>query len=678
MHPMSSLISELRAAAGGGFRSVVSLARAVCVWMLRRLVHGGVGVGCGQPAPVSAVPRGLFFCDAHGARAASVMLGAADLDALRMRGEGPLNGRFVLSTGTEVFPGAVPWRTAGRDVEDTFTLNRMHFLRDVARAYAVSGSERLAQGAARLLDAWIADNPCGSLPVWESYSVAERIVNLAWAVWLFDGTDAAAQVRGMASSLVAVSALYLERNLERHNGAYNNHLINDARGLWYAGVLFDFAGAGRCRETARDILERAIREKVTAGGWYDEGSTAYHLLLTRAFLECLLLGSLNGYTFSAVYRCTAQRMLSCCRYLGLDGTQPVPLIGDVCPDNNIPELIAVIPRLAYLLGDPSTPAVPDDRFTVWYRAPAPDRPFSGCTQDLTEPDAERTGTFASYDRHAGVWMRCQRHYPRMTGSHAHYDAGSVVYVQDGCTIIPDPGTETYARDGLLAAMSTFAHSGVSVDGMEQAVFPPSLAEGYGTWYGSGTGVDAEVREASFDLCSYVFTGFSRADSRLVLRRTVARLRQGGVVIVDTLPGCGRSHRFETRFNVAGTVTCDTGVIHLVCGGVRCDMHVRLGERPVVCSGVFFPRYGTSESMNRLVFSGDGRWMNGAWYVLVPVRPDRPGLSVRGGCAGLIVESDQIRVQVRFRGARESETVGRLVLEREDIVVSVHGVTACAA
>src|SRR5207237_1502008 len=140
-----------------------------------------------------------------------------------------------------------------------------------------TGNESYAQCVVRLLEHWNEHNPANhSSPVWESYSVSERITNWIFAYHLLKGS-ATFQKRGLMLLLRLLSehALYLSENLELKES--HNHLINNGRALYEFGLLFpELKSASSFKAVGWEILTREMKRQFLPDGMLGEQSVHYH------------------------------------------------------------------------------------------------------------------------------------------------------------------------------------------------------------------------------------------------------------------------------------------------------------------------------------------------------------------------------------------------------------------
>jgi uncharacterized heparinase superfamily protein len=136
-----------------------------------------------------------------------------------------------------------------------------------------------------LISRWIAENPPGKGTGWEPYPTSRRIVN--WIKMDLEGNRLCPD----AAASLAVQARWLARHLEWH--LLGNHLLANAKGLFFAGLFFEGAEPNSWTSTAVDILRKQIPEQVLGDGGHFERSPMYHAIVLEDFLDIVNLA--NAY-----------------------------------------------------------------------------------------------------------------------------------------------------------------------------------------------------------------------------------------------------------------------------------------------------------------------------------------------------------------------------------------------
>ena len=166
------------------------------------------------------------------------------------------------------------WNDPSRD---KLLLYHLHYLDDLSAA----GAAVRRDWHADIIDQWIADNPPLVGNGWEPYPLSLRIVN--WIKWQLAGN--ALSESQLASLWIQARVLY--QSIEYHLQA--NHLIANAKGLFFAGAFFAGGEADKWLRKATAILSREIGAQVLQDGGHIERSPMYQAVLLEDFLDIVNL-----------------------------------------------------------------------------------------------------------------------------------------------------------------------------------------------------------------------------------------------------------------------------------------------------------------------------------------------------------------------------------------------------
>ena len=133
-----------------------------------------------------------------------------------------------------------------------------------------------------LINRWINDNPPASGNGWEPYPTSLRIVN--WIKWIL--ANPTPPPPAFLHSL-AIQSRYLARRLEYH--LLGNHLLANAKALFFAGLFFDGPEAKGWLRKSMVILNRQLPEQVLPDGGHFERSPMYHAIILEDLLDMLNL-----------------------------------------------------------------------------------------------------------------------------------------------------------------------------------------------------------------------------------------------------------------------------------------------------------------------------------------------------------------------------------------------------
>ena len=273
-----------------------------------------------------------------------------------------------------------------------------------------------------IIERWIAENPRGSAPGWDSYPTSLRIVN--WVKWL----ERNAPTLHLRDSL-AEQVAWLERHVEWHLLA--NHLLANLKAL----IL-----GNRClgRDATRwlRLYREQLDEQVLPDGGHFERSVMYHAIVLEDVLDVMRFCGADA----AGLKPTAARML---RYLvsltGPDGK--IALFNDAA--DGIAKPTAWLRDAARALGVVSSDA---EAFV--------DFPQTGYAR-LT------AGDFVLFVDAAPIGPDCQP-------GHAHADTLTYELYYRGRKVVTDAGTSEYRGSRRAFERSTAAHNVVAVDGRDSS------------------------------------------------------------------------------------------------------------------------------------------------------------------------------------------------------------------
>lgn len=290
-----------------------------------------------------------------------------------------------------------------------------------------------------LIARWIAENPPACGTGWEPYPTSLRIVN--WVKWALAGQNLGRD----AEASLALQAQWLSKSIEIH--LLGNHLLSNAKALWFAGLFFKGAVAERWARKGFNIVQRELREQILPDGGQFERSPMYHALALEDVLDlvnvtgsfCLAVPKLASVEQTeTLVRCAA----GMCRWLAA-----------MChPDGEIAFFNDAATGIA---------ASPAALFEYGARLGLP----------VTTPPAEGLTHLATsgYVRLArGEWLAlfdAAPVGPDYVPGHAHADTLSFEVSWRGHRVICNSGTSRYGcsttRDW---ERSTAAHSTVEIDG----------------------------------------------------------------------------------------------------------------------------------------------------------------------------------------------------------------------
>lgn len=277
---------------------------------------------------------------------------------------------------------------------------------------------------------------------WHAYTAAERAVNIIDFSRRFGWPDDP----NKTTSLLLRHADVIRENLEFFGDHYtSNHLSNNGRGLLRIGSAL---GRPEIAETGAQIMVAEAGRIFGRSGVLREGSTHYHLLVTRNYIDAWLEARMAELEHADMLHDIAVRAVAVIPGLYLPGG--LPLIGDISPDVPPAYLAGLVGR-----GNSATwPSnLPEERQRDVLELIA--------SNAVTSPDKLAEDGWHRFGGHN--WQALSYvspdGWPPMPG-HGHQDLGSFE-LHDGTTpVVIDPGRGSYATAEYENAT---VHSGIIID-----------------------------------------------------------------------------------------------------------------------------------------------------------------------------------------------------------------------
>lgn len=342
-------------------------------------------------------------------------------------------------------PG-IEWDRAVEDMESGFALHRFGWL---LSALLASPSRQLAVQASEWLQDWIRcmGKQRGHY-AWESYSVAERLAN-----WPFILQIIAKMAPLPAGFLITMEKSmtehlkFLKKNIEYRDKRTNNHLLNNARGLYIGGLVFNDSEAV---SQAKAIFLEWTEKLFHGDGMLKEHSSHYQQLLCQRYEQVYFLARHVGDAgFEQFMGAWLNRMAEAADFFAVSrpgGLGDLPRLGDISPD---------FPPRWFGPHDPGG-------WPAWKRR-------LGWRRSETETDARngvlqrRQGDFFRYDTDEVTifWHINPEGY---SNDHGHNDAGGFVIFYRGIEIFADPGRYSYSPWGSYGRYAR-AHNTLLIDSL---------------------------------------------------------------------------------------------------------------------------------------------------------------------------------------------------------------------
>lgn len=547
-------------------------------------------------------------------------------------------------------------RVSVGDHKVVWELNRHQWLLHWAQAYAFTRDESYAERSVQTLDRWLRANPAGFGVNWaSSLELAMRLVSWCWAIVLLR-ESAAWRPEAFARALGAIHAhaTHIARHLST-TFSPNTHLLGEALGLFYVGVLFpESQDAASWRATGQRILVDQIERQVLPDGVCFEQSTCYQRYTVEMYMHFLILAQRNGVEVPASVAERVERSIDFLLAIRrADGT--VAQIGD----GDGGWLLPLVPRkaddmrgafalAAALFGrsDCAEAAGGPALEVAWLLGP-------GALQDVAPPPAApplqapsrlfRDGGYAVLRSDFGPSahqlildvgpLGCP-----ISGAHGHADLLALTCDIFGEPCIVDPGMPSYGGDPKWrdAFRSTALHSSVVVDQLSQA----SPAGPFSWKSRPRARLRAWVSSHDFDFVDGEHDAYRFERDVLTHRRRIVFVKPRYWLVIDDLDELGsraerriefcfqfaphhtlhREHRWVRAATPAGHA-----LLVRATAGVPLETAIHEGEQgPLPIRGWFSPAYGRVQPAPALVYRTTTRLPLRLVTLLLPVeRADAP-------------------------------------------------------
>jgi hypothetical protein len=285
---------------------------------------------------------------------------------------------------------------------------------------------------------------------WHPYTAAERAINIITYAKLY---RLPGPLEDTLACLCAHGPAILEKLEYFGDHHTSNHLSNNGRGLYLLGLAL---GIEPLVERGRLILLEEARRIFAPSGILREGSSHYHLLLTRNYAEAWLAARNHNRPEAADFQDILARALAVIPHLALSNA--LPLIGDVSPDCPPDFLMGLAPNG----GTPEgwTELLPEtDRKALFDLQ----RTSGAVDKDLLSADG-----WLRFDHNAwsGLWHTAPDGWSHMPG-HGHQDCGGFELHFAGEPLFRDMGRGLYGETHAATYdRSALAHNTLLLDGAD--------------------------------------------------------------------------------------------------------------------------------------------------------------------------------------------------------------------
>jgi len=370
---------------------------------------------------------------------------------------------------------------------------------------------------------------------WGSYTVGERISNAVLFYYFLEEEPPKAVLEALCEH-----ARFLVRRLEYNGHRTGNHVFNNARALYLAGVALD---APAWQEFASLIIRRELPILVTGDGFLREGSSHYQFLFTRWLLEVAFFAGLSGdRNLVEMISPTLERLVRRCSFFlvkGADGRCDFPRFGDISPDFP-PAWLADLPwsgPAASLVEPCSRPPAPEgDTWAGLFgyaKGPEREREKTGETIQVFPASGWHRIDAAGHT----LFFRFDESGPPMHAGHHHNDLFHFCLFYMGEPVLVDAGRLNYMADDSrgLSGLRPEAHNAFTIDGLGAApagwhLFPQEYSR-----FRNRVEVEEGVGGCRITLIS---DAFSRMERPVEARRSFS-ISRGRFRITDSFSGEGR-------------------------------------------------------------------------------------------------------------------------------------------
>lgn len=450
------------------------------------------------------------------------------------------------------------------DSKVTWELNRHQHFVTLAKAYWLTDDEKFAREVFAQWTHWHKQNPYPIGMNWaSSLEVGFRSLSWIWTFFLLQKcplfTD---ELRAEWLTALRLNGRHIETYLSTYFSP-NTHLLGEALALFSIGTLFPgVRSAERWRRRGWGILESGCVKQVREDGFYFEQSTHYHVYALDIFLHARVLAALNGVPVPKRFDEILERMLEALLLLGRAGVPPS--FGDddggrlFDPRRNRSEHMLdslATGSVLYKRGDFKFIVGSLREETLWLLGLKGLAEFDSLTS--SEPCSDSTALSDS-----GIYLLAEPESGQQlvidagplgagNGGHGHADALSVTLVQNGRSLLIDPGTFEYVGpSGERARLrGTGAHNTMQVDERNQ-----TESTGPFSWRNPPlVKVEQWVTGHAFNLFQGSHDGYSSLPSPVTHRRWVFHRKRLFWFVRDLAEGRGL-HQLDISWHLGHTLT----------------------------------------------------------------------------------------------------------------------------
>ena len=463
----------------------------------------------------------------------------------------------------EVKENTIDWSKKWSDPEDEESLHRWNWAIYKLSSVSKRDKKELAAWALSQQEGWIdkfqreiVDNKTDGKLRWESYTVGERVANSV--VFYHHAIGGWPSVK--FSESIQDQTVFLINHLEYFGENTGNHVVNNARAIYLAGVAFD------CEEwkfLAFAIIEREVPVVMTDDGFMREGSSHYQFLFTRWMLEVYYFASVaNDKKMICFLYSYLKLLIKQCHFFLVcnkaSDSWDIPLFGDISPDFH-PKWLLDIPW-SNLVGQSNQYKVTGGNSwsSLWVDKninKTNNVLFTGVFKVSTISNYAESGWFRASFEDTIIFMRVDKKLIPKSVGHHHHDMYHFCLYCKGRPILVDSGRLNYKDKDPWSefGVSASAHNSILIDGVgaipkRSGLYPIEYTQ-------ANNRVDFLKKESSI-MYTLSSSCFERIDSSLSVVRSIT-LSKNKCVINDIFSGTGE-HLIESFFHWGSSV----GISHV--------------------------------------------------------------------------------------------------------------------
>ncbi len=372
---------------------------------------------------------------------------------------------------------------------------------------------------------------------WNSYTVGERVAN---SILFYHLTKV--EPTFILNKALIEQTRHLVSNLEYFGDNTGNHVFNNVRAIYLAGVFYE------CKtwcKLAEAVCKRELPLLVSQEGFMREGSSHYQFLFTRWVLEILHFAYLYGdHHFKLFLMPYVKILLNQCSFFQVasgSSHSQIILFGDISPDFP-PDWLKNLTQQIVSYGDNCLPSSSWSR--LWRNGKKP----LALTEIPQKSHYQSEGIYAfpesgwfrfNYNKYSLLMRADEEGIPPYVGHH-HQDAGHFCLYYRNLPVFVDGGRLNYQDSyGVTPA----AHNSLTLDKKGLVPLQPrKYPRGYGNCRNK---VNYHKGDNEFTII-FESNGFKRLESKLFWRRSIT-LRHNEVRIQDFLEG-KKHHSLSTWFH----------------------------------------------------------------------------------------------------------------------------------